>query len=371
MYWIILSSLVVLSVAEECSYNHLTNTTLYPKSSIKNGAQLLVSSHLDEDLCYQGCCEDTRCDVSLYYAKKNKNTHSCFYFKCNDKCIFKPSSSDVYSSVRVSRSQPQDAFLDLPSVSTNPPTNQDNSNKTDDANSENDGTDTSDRLVHVTNTTHEASDHILSTLHNITSTVHDKNTEVSDGVKSGGSDSEEDTDEEEEDSVNNESEDSEDSGDDTDTDANNTEDSVKGDKSSGDKPKEVADTNNNITHNNVTDSTNKTKDGNHGKGTVVNTDSNSNKTDVTKDNSTSVVHSKDGGKHNSTGVELKVEMKTEIEVEEGAYSTRDIVFWSAVIVGSALILFGLVSLIKVYRSKRRSFYSSLTDDYLINGMYSI
>lgn len=66
--------------------------------------------------------------------------------------------------------------------------------------------------------------------------------------------------------------------------------------------------------------------------------------------------------------------RVEVEVEatkDGPYTKRDIVFWIAVIGGSSLIVMGLFAVARVYRGKRRRLYSSLTDDYLINGMYSI
>ena len=58
------------------------------------------------------------------------------------------------------------------------------------------------------------------------------------------------------------------------------------------------------------------------------------------------------------------------ESEESSW--RDVVlFWGGVTVGSLLVLVGLLGLVKMYRRRGRRLYASLTDDYLINGMYSI
>jgi len=56
--------------------------------------------------------------------------------------------------------------------------------------------------------------------------------------------------------------------------------------------------------------------------------------------------------------------------EDGSW--RDVVlFWGGVTVGSLLVLVGLLGIVKMYRRRGRRLYASLTDDYLINGMYSI
>ena len=57
--------------------------------------------------------------------------------------------------------------------------------------------------------------------------------------------------------------------------------------------------------------------------------------------------------------------------ENRKYTVKDVVFWISVVGGAGLIFFGLAMIVRVYRNKRRRLYSSLTDDYLINGMYSI
>ena len=48
-----------------------------------------------------------------------------------------------------------------------------------------------------------------------------------------------------------------------------------------------------------------------------------------------------------------------------------VLFWGGVTVGSILVLLGLLGLVNMYRRRGRRLYASLTDDYLINGMYSI
>lgn len=74
--------------------------------------------------------------------------------------------------------------------------------------------------------------------------------------------------------------------------------------------------------------------------------------------------------------DVKSELKVEVDIHDvhedsSAYTQKDVIFWLAVVGGSCLILFGLGTIVRVYRNKSRRLYASLTDDYLINGMYSI
>jgi len=73
----------------------------------------------------------------------------------------------------------------------------------------------------------------------------------------------------------------------------------------------------------------------------------------------------------ANNVSVEVDIHTVHTKESDTYTKKDVVFWVAVVGGSGLIVLGLIIVVRYYGNKRRRLYSSLTDDYLINGMYSI
>ncbi|XP_063674955.1 muscle M-line assembly protein unc-89-like isoform X2 [Bolinopsis microptera] len=73
----------------------------------------------------------------------------------------------------------------------------------------------------------------------------------------------------------------------------------------------------------------------------------------------------------AANVSVEVDIHTIQTKQPDTYTKKDVMFWVSVVGGSTLIVLGLGLVVRYYGNKRRRLYSSLTDDYLINGMYSI
>lgn len=473
MFWILTILICVTSSEKLCNVTPKAGKLLKPLPSVKNGANFLSNHFIESsDECHRGCCDSTRCDTSLHTGSKTDNQgDNCFYFDCEDHCIFAPLSNatEDFSVSTVSREAPHEDLPDFSGIFTSPgpkgdkPTNseQESENKTTSSTvaaaeekpevppkSQTASATVKPEVAAKNQTATEAvkpevpaksqtptdavkpdapaktqtasatvnpvvaaKDETAAKSQTAPATVKPevaaKNQTATEIVKPEVPTKNQTASTEivkPEAPAKNEVETATAASASNNGDATVMDHAAKPDPSKTDTTKDKADsvavpqqtsdtkiTDTKVIDTKVTDTkvteepppkpmlpkevpAVKVQD-THAKVAVEDT-KDTEKT-KTKELSKAVV---DGPKElnmsntslsNTPGVQVVVDLEEEPRGGEGRYTKKDVVFWVAVVGGSALIVFGLVTIVRVYRNRRKRLYSSLTDDYLINGMYSI
>ena len=400
-----------------------------------NNATFLSSSKIGPaEECHKGCCDTAHCDTSFHTGSLlNKEGDNCFYFECNGKCVFEAAAAEEAGNFSVAHVTATRASVQhLPDFSgmnlDTEDTEDDNNTDGDDSAGSPDSVPDSDNEVQVVENDNMKSSGgtqdnsspdsdkpdtdqkigVIETPHEETSgdesddqksNDEESNEDLQDGSaadstgtavgtdksdepaqtgtttvdSSDKTDIKEEEEEKAEDGDKNDFKQEEKDNVEVDDDTDKTAESANTDESSQsvdvDKPAE--------TDESVEEEKVELEDYvKRPTSPPTHKESGTSKSDTLSNANTTVVDSEqpenemkpDDKPENST--DLKVEINIDNEAESG-YTVKDVVFWVSVVGGSALILFGVVTIVVVYRNKRRRLYSSLTDDYLINGMYSI
>lgn len=373
MNWPVLIILICAAFADDCSVSIQRKKVLKPKVSFEKGADFVSNSFVEApESCHQGCCGSTLCDTSLYTGQKVDSAgDNCFYFHCHGDCVFSPSQSAAFSVGVTNRTKVQDIpdFQELLLV-TKKPTAASNETALKPVTTP-PKTPTVDSKPAPANTSTSQEPPKVDTPEQPAEPQVKEATEKPPPKPVVPKPEPEDNQPEPE--------------------PEKTKPKTEpAPQSTQPKPKDKTV----IDHDEL----------------PVKPKTEPPKKKVTEEhvptqpepslvNEVPAVHHDDkppkgkGDQEQESGMKtvtvrppkVKVPVKwdesatknisVEVDISEirptTGYTQRDVVFYVAVIGGSALILFGIGTIIRFYRNKRRRLYSSLTDDYLINGMYSI
>jgi len=421
MIWLlaILVSCVTLS-AEECNVTLLAGKVLQPKPSWDNGARFRSHLHTDtKEVCQQGCCGTERCDTILFTGSKvDKKGDNCFYFDCHGHCIFRDSNPQEsnFSVAVVSQSTVHEDLPDFSNifVSAKPiPDIHPNDVKKDNSTEIHEAEDAPvipEKVTTPTNSTQSAekevkpdsaeqkqpeSKSVVPPVQTSDTTVKDttvKDTTLKPDVPAtpkvetskndtvdavpAKNDPEQTKPTQASSPVVNEPVTVKDNAEKPET--SDVTPAPKPAKADPVKPAEAA---NPATEKEDAVPTEKPKPKLPNEVPAVKVNATESKTKIEEQSKAeskekiipAVVVVDKPKKSNTTKSATNVSVEVDIHtVQENDTDTKkDVVFWVAVVGGSSLIVLGLVIVIRYYGNKRRRLYSSLTDDYLINGMYSI
>jgi len=411
----VLVSYVTVS-AKTCNVTSLPGQVLQPKLSWENGARFRHHQHTQtKEECQQGCCGTERCDTILYTGSKvDKKGDNCFYFDCHSLCIFRNSTTQEsdFSVAVLSTS----AHVDLPDfsnifVSSKPKANVQKDNSTVSHHAVDNPVERQ-KVTTPTNSTKSAENKVKPETKAPTTqkpsedsqvpakapentvkdtTLKDSTVKPDTPAKNKTVDTA---------AVNNKSDKtaptpaSSPNVNEAVTVKDNDEKPKKSDNTPAPKPAQPAPAKSPVKEtaakkegetptektkpklpNEVPAVTDKAKD-NTVKTETETSDKDQKTENEEKEKEKPAPAVVDVSKANNetkaaTNVSVKVDIHNIDSKESDTYTNKDIVFWVAVVGGSTLIIIGLVIVIRYYGNKRRRLYSSLTDDYLINGMYSI
>lgn len=434
MIWLLPLLISFTAAADSCNVTVQEKQYLKPAPSVANGATFISASFLeDTNQCHQGCCSSSRCDTSFHTGDRiDKKGDNCFYFRCSDSCKFAKAQGEGAGNFSVSQiSSVSNELPDFSGMFTGVPKSEnnlgkavENSTKTD----EDDGGVILDKPdADESKVSDSEADKTAPLVNNTLSVGENKQNKeetnikpFSEAPKSAANTTENDLVKEE---AKEEVKEEVPLKADATTESKTTtqppevatvkdnvekpptsapEEPAKQDVTTDTKPAEpdpVPTTEEEpskpgteapeaslpgevpVVKNPATDTSESGK-GAAGDSSVIDrkTGESEGKEEVTKDITDEQSNLAAADKaETDIKPETVVAMDTpdiavEVEVDatkDGPYTKRDIIFWIAVIGGSSLIVMGLFAVARVYRGKRRRLYSSLTDDYLINGMYSI
>lgn len=429
MIWL-LPLLISFTAAEDaCNVTVQEKQYLKPAPSVQNGATFLSASFLgDTNQCHQGCCSSSRCDTSFHTGDRiDKKGDNCFYFQCSDSCKFAKAHGEGAGNFSISQIlSVSNELPDFSGMFTGAPKSEnslgkavENSTKADEVDNgvildkpDADESKVSDSAPSATGEADKAAPLVNNTLSVEDNEQNKEETNIkpsSEAPKSGATSTESDRVKEEvplkadtttelktttqppkvatvkdnaekpptsapeapakqeSSDVNTDTKPVEPAPVDT-TEEEPSKPATDAPEPEASLPGEVP-----VVKNPVADTSEPVVDRKIG-------ESDGAKEEVTKDitdkqSNVAAADKPETDTKPDTVVSMKTpDIEVEVEVEatkDGPYTKRDIVFWIAVIGGSSLIVMGLFAVARVYRGKRRRLYSSLTDDYLINGMYSI
>lgn len=406
MTWLLtlIVSCVTVYSTESCNLAVKEGKILLPKQSWSQGAKFRSHTNAEtREICQQGCCEAEQCDTILYTANKvDKQGDNCFLFDCHDVCVFRDASPSE-SNYTVAVLAPTSTHFDLPDfsnliVTTKPDTGERQENSTE---SHGDlikkltqsaeekvqteesfpfpvepDNETADVTADAPDTAAEdnvsAEDATVKDISGKDTTVKNQETTVKPDEKDSAPVDNKviQTEPTQHTSIVNQPVTVKDN-------AEKPDKTIATDKETAPKPAKPVETDKTVEDKEESTPTEKPtvklpnevpvmkgnetkpeqKEGGKGK--------------ITESKKPSVVVVDKPQKNATKAVSIEVEIDTVNKEVPETYTNRDVVFWISVVGGSTLIALGLIVIIRYYSNKRRRLYSSLTDDYLINGMYSI
>lgn len=121
MIWLLTVLISCLTAsAETCDVTLQVGKVIQPKPSVLNGATFRSHLHTEtKELCQQGCCDDEKCDTVLYTASRvGPKGNNCFYFDCQDHCVFRDSAPEEsnYSVAIISQSPAPQELPDFSNI---------------------------------------------------------------------------------------------------------------------------------------------------------------------------------------------------------------------------------------------------------------